>query len=1068
MLTWNDEGFRSRGGQRQKVRMPVDGISMNGAGPAPDRGTAGRDPLSRVPAFWLSIVLLCSPALALAPGRKISQYAHTAWRNQDGAFSSTPASIAQTADGYVWIGTLDGLVRFDGVRFVPWTAPAGKRLPSPTISYLLGGSDGSLWIGTNRGLVRWKNGELTNYSGVALVNEIVEDPKGTIWISRARIRDGKGPLCEVAGNALRCYGAADGIPFPYAEPMVQDALGNLWIGSSLGLCRWKPGSADTYSPDALKRLKEVLGVNALALAADGSLWVGIQRTGKGLGLQQFSQGVWKDYAVPGMDGSALPVGALLVDRDNSLWIGTTNRGIYRVHDGRVDHFSVADGLSSDSVQGFYQDREGNLWVVTASGIDRFHDLPVATFSTREGLTADAVGSVLGGRDDTVWIGNQGALDFVRDGKVSAVKERNGLPRQLTTALLEDHADRLWVGVDGGLAIYERDVFHPITRPDGSRLGMVIAMTEDVDHNIWAEVGFGELFRIQDMRVQEHFTPPQVPRAFELAADPHGGILLAVGDGSLVRYRQGRLETLSANPKSNSGPIRDLLVDSDGSTWEATGEGLVRWKDGKVETLSSRNGLPCDSIVGLVKDNQGALWLDAECGFVEVPASELEKWWQQPDATVKVRTLDVFDGALPAQATFHPTASRTPDGKLWFANTTILQMVDPSHLGGNVIPPPVLVEQVIADRKTYSPEKNLRLPALTRDIEIDYTALSFVVPQKVLFRYKLEGHDADWQDPQTRRQAFYSDLPPGNYRFRVIAGNNDGVWNETGATLAFVVPPAFFQTTWFLLLCCVTVAGAVWLLYALRLRQVAARMQTRLEERLEERERIARDLHDTLLQGFASASMQLDVANDRLPEDSPVKPLVERVLQLMRQVSEEGRNAIRSLRSSLRESNDLEQEFSRIGEEIATDNPVDFRVIVQGLPRPLHPFIHGEAYRIGREAATNAFNHAEASKIKIEVEYLPRSLCILIRDNGCGIDPHVLDTGREGHWGLSGMRERAEKIGAKLAVLSRAGAGTEVELSIPGKVAYRSTSSFRWPKWLTRLFAGKTEAGGPSSEEVQDK
>jgi signal transduction histidine kinase/ligand-binding sensor domain-containing protein len=1012
--------------------------------------------------FSLPALLLCVSATALDPSRQISQYAHTAWRIQDGAFSGAPYAITQTTDGYLWVGTEGGLVRFDGVRFVRWTGPDGKRLPSESVHSLLGASDGSLWIGTRVGLVRWKDAEFVNYDAApGFIESILQDPQGTIWMTRSQVRDDKGPLCGIAAGALQCYGAADGIPFHYAQPLARDDLGNLWIGSSLGLCQWRPGSARAYLSTALNADKGLSGVSAIAAGTNGSLLVGMRRAGTGLGLQQLIQGAWKSFVVPGLDGTAIEVTALLIDRDRALWIGTSQHGIYRVHDGKADHFQSADGLSSDSINGFYQDREGNLWITTSRGIDRFHDLRVASFSKREGLTADSVESALAARDGTVWVGNAGALDSIRQGKVSSLRERNGLPGRLVTSMFEDHSGRLWMGIDSGLAVYQNARFRSVNKPDGSPLGVVTAITEDVDHNIWAEVTQPALFRIQDSQVAEEIDPPQIPRAVSLVADPNGGIWLSFANGNIARYQHSHLEIVSANNDTNYR-ARNLLVDSDGSVWAATSAGLVRWKQGKLKILSSRDGLPCDSIFALVKDDLGSLWLDARCGFLAIADSELNRWWDQPDITVKVKTLDVFDGAQPASTNFRPEASKSPDGKLWFSNDSILQMVDPSHLNENNTPPPVHVEQIVADQKNYLPELNLRLPARTRDIEIDYTALSFMVPEKVKFRYKLEGHDAGWQDPQTRREAFYDDLPPGDYRFRVIASNNDGVWNEVGAVQGFTVLPAFYQTTWFRVLCCITASGVLWLLYALRLRQLAVQMEARLEERLEERERIARDLHDTLLQGFFSAAMQLDVANDRLPPDSPAKPLVQRVIELMDQVGEQGRNAIRSLRSSHRGSYDLEQAFSRIRQEFPAQESVEFRVIAEGSPRPIKPGVWDEVYRLGREAVINAFRHSQASKIEVEVKYAARHLRILVRDNGRGIDSQVLQTGREGHWGLSGMRERAESIGARMALLSRPHAGTDVKLSIPSNIAFESVPSDRWPKWLTGLFQRKN--GNKSSTD----
>jgi signal transduction histidine kinase/ligand-binding sensor domain-containing protein len=1009
----------------------------------------------------VGLLLLCPPLLALDPSRQISQYAHTAWRVQDGAFSGTPHAITQTVDGYLWIGTEGGLLRFDGVRFVSWISSDGKQLPSRRIYSLLGASDGSLWIGTGIGLARSKNGESIDYSAAApgFIEAILEDANGTVWMTRSQVgTDTRGPLCSIGGNDVHCHGEEAGIPFHYAQPLTRDDLGNLWIGSSLGVCRWTSGSTNTYLPPALKNAKGLSGVAAITAARDGTLWVGMRQTGADLGLQQLINGTWKSVAMPGLDGSKISVSALLMDREGGLWIGTENQGIYRVHDGKADHFGSADGLSSNSVNGFYEDHEGDLWAVTTRGIDRFHETRVESFSIREGMTGDEVGSVLTSRDGTVWIGNVGGLNRLRHGELSAVTARNGLPGRLVTSLLEDHSGRLWVGVDDGLTVYENGRFRAIHKPDGSPLGVVTAMTEDVEHNVWVEVTQPALFRIRDFQVREEIDPPKIPRTLSIDADPKGGIWLGLLNGNLAHYRQNVLEMFSPN----HGRIRNLLVDADGSAWAATEQGAVRWNQGKLNILDSRNDLPCDSIFAVARDNMNSLWLDSECGMLQIDDTELEKWWQQPDAKVKVKTLDVFDGAQPALTNFRPEVSKSTDGKLYFANDDILQMIDPNHLAKNELPPPVHVEQVIADQKKYSPTAELQLPALTRNLEIDYTALSLVAPEKVHFRYKLEGHDTDWQDPGTRRQASYNDLRPGKYRFRVIASNNDGVWNDAGATLSFTVLPAFFQTAWFWTLCCISAAGVLWLMYSRRVRQLATEMQTRLEERLEEREAIARDLHDTLLQGFFSAAMQLDVANDCLPADSPAKPIVQRVIELMNQVGQEGRNTIRSLRSPLRGSHDLEQALSQIREEFPGAGNVDFSFVVEGMPRLLNPIVWDEVYRLGREAITNAFRHSGARKIEVEIEYAARYLRLIVRDDGCGIDEHMLQSGREGHWGLSGMRERAEKIRAKLLVLSRPGAGTEVQLSIPGRVAFE-TAPDRFSKWLSGLFQKKNE-GKPSDTQ----
>ena len=1001
-------------------------------------------------------LILCSSALALSPDRRISQYAHTAWRIQDGFFSGTPQTITQTADGYLWIGTEAGLVRFDGIQFVPWAPPNGEALPSSRIHALLGARDGTLWIGTARGLARWSKGELFNFPGEpAFVEAIVQDSDGTIWMTRSQVRDAAGSLCEVAGNALRCHGPADGIPFAYAQPLFSDPHGNLWIGSSIGVCRWKSGDATTYIVKALMRVQGLAGVSAIAPGDDGSVLVGMRQQGKGLGLQQLREGVWRDYILPGLDGPQMNVSTLLRDREGDLWLGTANNGLYRIHDGQADHYGSTEGLSSDAVQGLYEDREGDLWVATSRGIDRFRDTRVLSYSIREGLTSEDVDSVLASRDGTVWIGNLRALDVLRHDRFNGIGRGQGLPGTLITSLFEDQSGRVWVGVDSGLTVYENARFHWITKSDGRSLGVVTAIAEDVDHNIWVATTEPALLRIQDLAIREEIKPPQIPRVLSLAADPKDGIWLGLSNGNLARYKRGQLDMVTPDRGGNFS-IRNLLVEADGSAWWVTQEGLFRWKTGRVGILNSHNGLPCDDAFALVRDSLGSLWLDTQCGLVAIDYAELERWWQQPDVKLHVKTFDAFDGAQPGLTNFRPAVSRAPDGKLWFANENILQVVNPENLDGNHIAPPVVVEQIIADRKKYAVTEKLQLPARTRDIEIDYTGLSLVAPEKMRFRYKLEGRDADWQDPENRRRAFYSDLPPGNYQFHVIAANNDGVWNEQGATADFTILPAFFQTAWFRALSIFAGIAILWLLYTLRVRRLATSIQARFDDRLEERERIARDLHDTLLQGIFSASIHFNIANNHLHADSPAKPAVQRGVDLLAQVSKEGRNTLLALRTGAASQSDLGEALSRLGVEFALPANVDFRVVTEGEAEVLRPLIRDEVYLIAREAVINAFRHSKASTIRVKVGYVSRNLRVSVRDNGCGIDEKLLKSGREGHWGLANMRERAGRIGGRLKVSSRTNAGTVVRLWIPGKLAFEAAASNRFWSWLARLYPWRSD------------
>ena len=452
------------------------------------------------------------------------------------------------------------------------------------------------------------------------------------------------------------------------------------------------------------------------------------------------------------------------------------------------------------------------------------------------------------------------------------------------------------------------------------------------------------------------------------------------------------------------------------------------------TLTSQNGLPCNSLYGLVLDNKNALWLYAQCGLVRVSDTELQEWWNGTNASVKVETFDVFDGARPWAAAFQSHTSLSPDGRLWFANENVVQMIDPGQLSRNTALPSVHVEEVIADRKHYYPEGELRLPPLTGDLEIDYTALSFVGPQKVRFRYKLEAHDAEWQEPGTRRQAFYSDLRPGKYRFHVIACNNDGVWNEKGATLDFSISPAWHQTAWFRILCFASVIVIGWILYRIRVQQVARAIGARFDERLSERTRMARELHDTFLQTIQGSKFVVDDGLEEPLDPEKMHRALGQVSGWLEQAIAEGRAALNSLRSSTTLKNELGPALRRAAESGVVPDGMTISVSVIGDARELHPIVRDELYRIGHEAIQNAKAHSRASFLGIDLAY-GHDLVLHVRDNGVGIDPGYAMSGREGHHGLQGMRERAARIQGRLTILSSAESGTDIGVIVPGNVSF---------------------------------
>ena len=985
---------------------------------------------------------------AVDPSLHISQYAHTAWRIQDGVFSGTPRAISQTTDGYIWIGTKSGLVRFDGVRFVPWIPPDGEQLPSSRINSLLGTPDGSLWIGTAVGLSRWQNHHLTNYVNQhGIVTSIIQARNGTIWIELSDPSSEAGDLCQILGAGMQCHGKDEGIPADAYAPLVEDGQGNFWLGGSTNLVRWRPDSHSVYKPTALKSAAGAGGIFDLASDPDGSLWVGIFRAGPGLGLQKLTQGLWKSFRTPEFDGSTVAVGALLLDRHKALWVGTEDRGIYRIYGGHVEHFASANGLSGDYVVNCFEDREGNLWVATSSGIDSFRNLGVVNFSTREGLRANEVNSVFVFRNGAVWISGTDSLDVRANNGVSSIIGKS-LPGDLVTSIFEDHAGRLWVGIDNTLTIYEDGNLRQINQRNGKPLGMILGITEDVDGNIWVESKGPpmSLIRIQNLEVREEFPAPQMPAARRVAADPGGGIWLGLMNGDLARYRHGQTETFHFQHTTDSR-VEQVGVNPDGSVLGATAFGVIGWKGGKLLTLTVRNGLPCDVVYAFISDDRGDLWLYTQCGLVEITATELQKWWEHPDIVLQVRVFDAFDGAQPDRAPFG-AAAKSPDGRLWFANGHLLQMIDPDHLADNPLPPPVQVEGIVADRRNYFPQDGLRLPSLTRDLEVDYTALSFVAPQKVRFRYKLEGRDTAWQEPGTRRQAFYSDLRPGRYRFQVIACNNDGVWNEAGAILNFSVAPAWYQTNWFRILCVVSSVLIVIGVYRLRVRQIARSLAARFDERLAERTRMARDLHDTFLQTIQGSKLVADHALKPSTDPIGMRGALEQLSVWLERAAQEGRVALNSLRTATAQTNDLAEALRRVTKDDLIPSSMAVAFSVVGDAREMHPIVRDEIYRIGYEAIRNACMHSGASQLDVELRY-GHDLALHVSDNGMGIDPVTADRGKDRHFGLQGMRERAARIGGNLTLGSSSNSGTEIKLVVPGDIIFRKTTGVR-RTLLTRI------------------
>ncbi len=999
--------------------------------------------------FWL---LLLSPLRGRAQEMplRLTQYSHTAWRMQDGAFEGRPTAVQQTKDGYLWVGTTLGLLRFDGVRFThrkAEPAPIDSFMP---VTSLLAARDGSLYVGLAGALNQLKDNQLLrvprNSSGAnaprGIVNSIVEDTRGAIWIALTRSKSG---LCRFDGKAWRCFDQRDGFTCGYGQVMAEGESNSIWLGSGGHFCQWTPEKSTSFALSKAPFSDTTMQVMALATPPHAPLLVGSSTPGPHAGLQQLVNGQLRPFDIPGVRGSDLAVTALLIDRAGDLWIGTAKQGLYHVTKGVVDRIDNTGGLSGDDVTTIFEDREGSVWVGTTEGLDRLHRFKVSSFTTHEGIVSDEVKSVNRMPDGTMVFAGLHGLSLLKDGHFTTIDKAHGFPGGLATSSLVDHEGQLWVGIDDKLARFKDGKFTFFATPDGSPPGEVISLCEDSEHTIWVLAGGRphRIYRVRGDHLEQRPTPDLIVGDI-MTSDPVRGFWVfdfSGGHGyAHVEGEEAHVVPVAASDVNKSFRI-PFQVEDGGSIWTWGQAGLSHYENGVWSSLDSQNGLPCDLIHDLYNDGHGTWWLNQGCGLVEIPDKELQRWRNAPSTrVVPSHIFGTKDGFRPEWPDFGPRAALGPNGRIWFANGAILQAIDPQHLGINTVPPPVHIEQLVADHKTIPMTGAIRLPALTRDVNIDYTALSFIAPERVRFRYRLSGVDKDWQSVNDRRQAFYMNLAPGHYSFQVIACNNDGVWNMQGDGLQFTILPAFYQTRWFLVLTIVLSLLLLWMIFRLRLRAATALVESRLGERVAERDRIARELHDTLLQGFQALLLRLGSVMTTIPEEQPARPMIAQMLDQGDEVLLEGRQRVRDLRSEENGEGDLAGRFGRLSTVFHEAGGPHLQLSVSGEPRPVQPAIVEEICLLAREAVSNAMRHSQGSEVDCVLAFTRSDLLLTVQDNGVGIDPQTLAShGKQGHWGLLGMRERAEKLNGTITIDSGP-SGTRIALRVPGHVAFSDDRS----------------------------
>ena len=1000
----------------------------------------------------LYALVWCPHALALDPSLDISQYAHTAWTFRDGFLNGAVYAIAQTPDGYLWFGTQSGVVRFDGVRAVPLPLPPGQQLPSTAVGALLAARDGTLWIGTLDGLVSWKNGQLTEYPALAhrTVLALLQDRDGTVWAGGFGGPTGK--LCAIRGGSTTCYGD-DGSLGAAVASLYEDSDGSLWVGAATGLWRWSPGPPTRYLATPISRIGKMTQGDhgsGLIVAVDS--------------VRQITGRTVTDYPLHGVP-SPLTAGTVLRDRNGGLWIGTTAHGLVHSYAGKTSMFTHSDGLSSDQVFALFEGREGTIWVATSDGLDQFRELPVTSLSVKQGLSSATASSVLAARDGSIWIGTADGLNRWDHGRTTIYRRRSnpGLPDDDIHSLFEDERGRIWVSSYSGLAVFEKGKFTAVPSvPAGTKN----AIAGDNHGGLWLSL-FGTanygLVHLADGKITEQVSWQKLGGGpgTGLVPDPDGGVWTGLLSGGMAYFRAGQIRNLPlSDDRAVARKVLDISRGRDGSIWVATENGLSRIKNGRVATLTTANGLPCKTVHWIIEDDLSSYWLYTNCGLLRVARTDLDAWTTDPKRMIQVTTFDADDGVrlVPILKGFRPAVTKTSDGKIWFVNGNTVSFLDPSHSDINTVPPPVHIEQIAVNGKPYDVSNGMRLPAGVRELLVDFTALSLVEPNNVRFRVKLEGQDKGWRELANQRHIQYTNLAPGTYRFRVIACNNSEVWNEQGDVLDFSIAPAYYQTNWFRALCAAAFLALLWAAYQLRVRQLQHHFDITLEARVGERTRIARELHDTLLQGAHGLLLRFQTVSQLLPErPMEAKDKLDSAIEQTADFITEARDEVQGLRDSTLQGNDLALAISTLGEELATDpsnHRPAFRVAVEGESRNLHPILRDETYKIAAEALRNAFRHSQARQIEVEIRYDNEQFRLRVRDDGKGIDPAVLSgQGSEGHYGLPGMRERATLMGGKLVVWSEVDAGTEVELRVPASKAY-ATAQRR--SWLSRKLVGNAK------------
>jgi signal transduction histidine kinase/ligand-binding sensor domain-containing protein len=971
-------------------------------------------------AFSCRVGVVCAWALvlpwasALDPAHDIGQSVHRIWQNQPGLRQSTINVVTQTSDGYLWLGTPSGVVRFDGARFT--SVPALEQA-----------SLGDFWART-----------------------IVEDSARRVWmISNTDFR-----LVRIGDDGVKVFAGDDKQPLNEASCVASGRGGEVWVCTPGGLARFQDGQWRVYQNGPKSRQI------AACQASDNTVWMA--------GGSTISS--WDGSAFATHRLSSVPAGtamrALLCATDGSLWVGTGN-GLVQVKDGEEHLYSVRSGLADNEINSLAEGRGGNFWIGTGNGLSRFHDGVFDNYGYREGLSQSTVFSLFEDREGSLWVATKHGLNQFMDGAAARFTKDEGLPSDNVGPLLLDHRGKLWAGtLDGGLARFDGLRFIPITHFSNNR---VTALAETTDGALWAGTDRG-LSRLEDGQIRETFTTEQgLPsdRIRSLFRD-HAGALWAGTERGPAKFDRGRFVQAPGLGKARfpivamgetrdgqmlfavereavylfaNGSLREMVgrdgpgrnvdafyTDQDGLVWMgATANGLRMWHDGKISRFQVRDGLFDGEVYGIVPDKEGHLWMSCSKGFFRVSRSELLDFAAGKIRKITSLPYSPLDGlrTIEGKQGVQPAGAVTPDGRLWFSTTYGVLAFGPRLAVRDVPPPPVVIEGVSVNGETVALSRIHNLAPGEKNLEFDYTAPTFVAPDRTTFRYILEGYDRNWIEAGTRREASYTNLPPGKFRFRVTACNPFIPCGEAGAAIAFELLPSFYQRVWFLPFCATVLAMLGWLAYQFRIR----RLREKFRLVLAERSRIARELHDTLIQGFSGITMELQALAGRVrsPEE---KLSLHEIIGDAAECLRETRRSVAGLRALGGASPGLAVAIADAARQITQEQNIRLKLNLDETQPELPDEIKYNLLCIAQEAVSNSVKHSGARIIEITLRRSGRNLRLSVRDDGRGMSGDANPGSQSGHYGLIGMKERASQIGAEFELVSLPGRGTRISVQVP--------------------------------------